>query len=494
MFRRPWSCFTLLGLLLAALAAPAEAADPLATALAAGNEVPAALRGGAGDGYLVGSPYYLWYPDNFRQGYLRNKLDPAQTPLLGQYDSRDPGVAEQHVAWASQYGLDFFMVDYWPNRPEQNAALDQGLLQADNLSDIDWCIFYETWNLGFDNQTQTTNFSAATGQRLVDDVLDLADRYFDHPDYLRINGRPVVFFYLTRTLTGDYATAFQNLRQALLDRGEDPYFIADEVYWAAADPAGNYVAAPQTQRINLFDAITDYNMYHSQYTQHAGYGAQSSYMSDVAAVYDSYRAAAGEAVDFVPNILPGYNDRGTRPREDHYVIPRQWEEGAAEGSYLSESFSRLAQPYLDPDLNMFTVTSWNEWNEDTSLEPVKGARATRRDISGSGDLYTQGYTYNPYGFSALESLLSAVAAVAGRVVDPAGNPVAGAQVDLSQDGVVVGSTLSDHQGYYVLDRPGLPEGGYEVAVAGDSGGQRVQVELDASGSATGMVLQAQTGN
>ncbi|HUE39778.1 MAG TPA: hypothetical protein VMR29_09760, partial [Candidatus Binatia bacterium] len=82
--------------------------------------------GGSGDGvgYLVGAHYYVWYPDNFSAGYLRAALRPAQTPALGEYDSRDPSVAEKHIALAVSHGIDFFTLDWWPNRPAQNAAID----------------------------------------------------------------------------------------------------------------------------------------------------------------------------------------------------------------------------------------------------------------------------------------------------------------------------------------------------------------------------------
>ena len=42
-----------------------------------------------GDRYLVGAYYYIWYPSNFKQGYLRGKLKPPQVPVLGHYHSED---------------------------------------------------------------------------------------------------------------------------------------------------------------------------------------------------------------------------------------------------------------------------------------------------------------------------------------------------------------------------------------------------------------------
>ena len=40
--------------------------------------------------YLSGAYYYLWYPENFKQGYLREKLVPPQEPMLGLYGFQRP--------------------------------------------------------------------------------------------------------------------------------------------------------------------------------------------------------------------------------------------------------------------------------------------------------------------------------------------------------------------------------------------------------------------
>jgi hypothetical protein len=54
-------------------------------------------------------------------------------------------------------------------------------------------------------------------------------------------------------------------------------------------------------------------------------------------------------------------------------------------------------------LPVVMVTSWNDWNEDTGIEPISGT-PTHTDDSPSGDAYTQGYTYGAEGRSALRVL------------------------------------------------------------------------------------------
>ena len=94
-----------------------------------------------------------------------------------------------------------------------------------------------------------------------------AKDYFHNPSYLRIDGRPVVFLYLTRTLTGDVAGMIRVRAPCWRRHGFNPFFIGDEVYWRVTpenpNPAGPILTTtPQVNRIEQFDAITSYILYY----------------------------------------------------------------------------------------------------------------------------------------------------------------------------------------------------------------------------------------
>ncbi len=362
------------------------------------------LRGGR---YLVGAHYYVWYPENFAQGYLRGSLRPPQRPLGGGYDSRDPGVAGRQIELAASHGIDFFTVDWWPNRPKQNEAIDVGLLQARNLDRIRFCIFYETADLAAPGSTGGIVFDDATSARFVADLDAIAQRYFAHPRYLEIDGRPVIVLYVTREVRGHFAEAMRAARAAVKARGYDLFVIGDEIFWAVvaadADPAAapRVVGEPQVERIRTFDAITAYNLYIADRPRHRGYGADSRFLDDSAKLYRRYRDAAG--VPIVPGVLPGFNDRGTRLAEDHFAIPRRWTAESPEGSFFAQSIERIGKPFADPRLRMLLVTSWNEWNEDTAIEPLVPAPATAEDASGTRKI-TQGFAYPGFGTDYLDVL------------------------------------------------------------------------------------------
>src|SRR3546814_171476 len=270
-------------------------------------------------------------------------------------------------------------------------------------------------------------------------MAQLADTYFGHPSDLRVDGRPVVILYLTRVLVGDVAGAMAEVREMWRARGHDPYVIADEVFWnVTADrrPA-SFTSRPQESRIRLFNAITSYNPYESGRPSHAGYGAESEFVPDVNGLYQRYRDATGGEVPIVPGVLAGYNDRGVRPRLDHYVIPRAWAPGAAEGTFLAEMLRQVADRWLDPRNPMVMITSWNEWNEDTGIEPLAGAEATAADTATDGISRTNGVAYGGVGTRYLEVVRNHYVAVAGRVVSSDGAPIVGTVVTAWRDGAAV---------------------------------------------------------
>ncbi|MBN2143930.1 MAG: glycoside hydrolase family 99-like domain-containing protein [Candidatus Aureabacteria bacterium] len=417
--------------------------------------------------YLIGAYYYLWYPKNFtKYGYLRKMLDPPQTPLLGVYDSSKIEVAEQHIAWCSQYGIDFLALNWWPTRPEQNRCIEDSFLKAKNIKDIRFCIFYEAWNLNWDPKTATTVFTDQTIEKLIRDFSDMADSYFYHPSYLRIQGRPVVILYLTRTFTGRYHQAIARLRSEINKKGWNLFLIGDEVFWDAISERifrpPCLSVKPQSNRVRLFDAVTAYNMYEHGKKEYAGYGSQTRFLKDVAEKYREYFSLFRNKVGFVPNVIPGYNDRGVRRVSDHFVIPRQYDLGGKEASFLLENIVQTVLPYVDPRLNMVLITSWNEWNEDTAIEPLLLSGTTSKDQSPSGTLFTQGFSYSGHGTVYLEMVRDQFVAVYGRVMDIHGQPVPGISVVAFKNRRIMARDRSDSNGYYRLSRLHLHEGNYRV--------------------------------
>jgi len=371
---------------------------------------------------LVGAYYYLWNPENLGTGTLRAHLVPTQAPRPGLVDSREPQTAARDIATARQAGINFFAVDWWPYDPgysgrdyRQADAAMHSFLAAPDLARMKFAMFYETWNLGFDPLRESTPVTFQMELHFDADMLHFARAYFHNPSYLRIKGRPVVFLYLTRTLTGDVAAMIRGARTVLRSQGFDPYFIGDEVYWRVTpenlSPAGPVLTtAPQTSRIEQFDAVTSYILYDgdtepafSPVADSSGYPGTTKIAEDQRFLLRVYRNATDGKVPVVPDVAPGFNDRGFRLPTNHPALPRQWLPGDGPASTLDHFFRCVAMPELDPALPMVMLTSWDDWNEDTGLEPI-GGTPTSVDDSLNGSVYTQRYRYGGEGRATIRTL------------------------------------------------------------------------------------------
>jgi hypothetical protein len=370
------------------------AASGVATLLAAGI-VAAALATSAGAGPLtVAAYYYPWYGPagmHWDIGFARGQLAAPQLPALGEYDSRDPNVVATHFDWAHQYGVDVFLCSWWGPGSYEDETIQHDLLPSPARGPTQIGLLYESiQRLGVGADGKISIDDAAI-QTLTSDFAYLAQTAFRDPGYYRIAGRPVVVLYVTRIWTGRVAEAIQAIRaQVESIDGVDPYLIGDEIDWDTT---------PDVDRIRLYDAITGYTLYSPSQTP--GWPDETSYVAGLAWRLRQYkRDARAVGIPLVPDALPGYDDRGVRPEEDHHVLPQALDESAVDPEGTFGALLGLAGSFVDPTTRLLTVTSWNEWHEDTQLEPT----APGDMDSVEPQALTQGYPEQAYGFGRLERL------------------------------------------------------------------------------------------
>jgi hypothetical protein len=409
----------------AVLVLAGSAASPGAGA--AGRRAPASPSHGL-TRPLVGAYYYMWNPENLiAGGSLRSQLVPPQRPPFTLIDSNKTQTATRDIANAHRAGIDFFAIDWWPYDPAfsgrnyltADAAMKE-FLAAPDLHEMKFAMFYETWNLGFDAGRESTPVSVQEELHFDSDMLALAKNYFSNTSYLHIEGRPVVYLYLTRTLTGDVAGMLGGARTYLEQHGyANPFFVGDEVYWRVTPQiqvpnTPVFTGLPQLGRLDQFDAVTAYTLYYGDPQQangpandSTGYPGTTHIAADQRLLLTIYRNATHNTVPVLPVVQPGFNDRGFRLTTDHPAQSRQWLPGDGPSSTLDQMLRCVAIPELDPALPIVMVTSWDDWNEDTGIEPIPGTPTTRDD-SPSGTAYTQGYQYGGEGTSEVHTLANDV--------------------------------------------------------------------------------------
>ena len=398
---------------------------------------------------LIGVHYYPWYSlgrwdyGECVAGALRLELRPQQSPALGRYDSSSGAVVDQHIRWCSEHGINVLILEFIAPGGREDQICRDVILGHSRSGDIRFSVMYD-WAIRFGSRFEVTPERIAAA---VADFDHLAREYFQAPTYLKASGRPVALIYVTRALTGDVQGLIGAIRDACAAQGSDVLLGGDEFF---------FVGAPSSAKIALWDAIFGYDCYAGR----GGYWGASGTLDLFRRRTEEYRQAAlSSGVKFLPSILSGFNDRAIRRTcADNPALSRQLAPGEAHTSLFRELLLNVALPKIDGDLPLIAITSFNEWHEDTQIEPTKGGSATTAlDSSGSGSQYTQALPYEDYGTGYLEVVRDAVLAVSGTVRGPRG-PVPGASVQVLQAGEVVLERQSFSTGFYTVPRLRLKAG------------------------------------
>lgn len=338
-------------------------------------------------GYLVGAYYYPWYYTAHwaTYDYVGKHLPEPLEPQLGEYVSDDPKVIASHLALAAKYGIDFFILSWSLKDSFADLTLRKWFLPAMARTSIRHAVYLEV--VAYEGRDVG---DPAFRQRLADDLRFLGTEFLSHPSALRVDGRPVLFLYAARVLTGDIAGWMREVRQMYAEMGLNPFIIADEAFWHEPDAA----------RVKAYDGITAYNVYDWPRTSDKGWAASSGFLAGAESLFAKWRAATEAAgTVFVPNAMPGYNDRGIRLEENHFVIPRRLSPEASITSLFEQSID-LAKRFADPSLRMVTITTFNEWHEWTAIEPTR--KAVERTALPNPEVYTEGFPHEAFGTAYLE--------------------------------------------------------------------------------------------
>ena len=338
-------------------------------------------------GILVGAYYYPWYGPTAHpvSDSLRWHLVPQQTAELGEYDSSSEEVVGKHIDYSHRANIHFWLCSWWGQGTSEDNVLRYSILPHSHAGELRYAILYEsTGRLG--------SFSNPDYSKLLPDFQYFADNFFGNPNYLKIDGCPVVFIYLTRVYfrkTPGY-TALAALRAAF----PNLYIIADDVF------GPNYSSSYASK----WDAVTAYDVY-GQTLQ--SFGSTQAALDRLERILSEAKTAANSVgVGLIPFATPGFNDKGVR--DGHDGAPRYFEDESTsvEGDLFRSMLRDVVVPKVDPLAeNILMVTSFNEWHEDTQIEPTIGTVGTTNvDDSASGSDYTQGDYYTDYGYLYLDIL------------------------------------------------------------------------------------------
>jgi hypothetical protein len=287
---------------------------------------------------LVLAFYYPWYGNPRVQGgsgrlFHWDRIDEANRqiassthyPALGAYDSHDRELIARHCRWAKSAGVDGFIISWWGRGTFEDQAMGP-ILDGCKEAGLFATIYHETVP------------RPRTAESAARDITQALQRFADHPAWLRVRGKPVLFVY--GRAVGEIGLDGWKTAAAQVDQhySKGALLIGDRLDAAAAEIfAGThtYNTAGSLQGKSL-DQVREW--------------AKRNFATWVKTAHDRGRISA-------ITVIPGYDD--TKIRKPGLRVERF--EGK---SYVAQWEAAIA---ARPDWVL--ITSWNEWHEGSEIEP-----------------------------------------------------------------------------------------------------------------------------
>ena len=308
-------------------------------------------------------------------------------PLWGYVNEADPYVMEMEIEAAVDHGVNVFIYDwYWyDNKPFLEQCLDNGFLKAKNNHKMKFYLMWanHTANSMWDKRISDLRipvWDGAVDRKTFDFIVERTiEKYFSHPCYYKIDGKPVYMLFdipnLLRGLGGLENTkkALEYFRQKTVEAGFPGLEL--QICIKGTQKMDQAIEGDMTVK----EVINELNFDSGSLYQYRNLtNTNRSYPEIVKDALDEYEKIAN-TLNFptYPHVSVGWD---SNPRynifHDDVCIDNTPEN-------VQKAFE-FAKKYIDehPELPapLITVNSWNEWTETSYLHPD--------DIYGYGYLET----------------------------------------------------------------------------------------------------------
>lgn len=307
-------------------------------------------------GIIVAASYMPW---NFKVVPMKDK---NSVPLLGRYDTSDDIVIWKHIDLAGYAGINCFLIDgeYVFLRERDRFILPEKFLEKG----IKVGVFFGSAVPPYKKVTNgnfpewAIDLSEENNHKLfVEHMKIIASTWADHPNYIKINNKPLIFIYDSGAFV-NISKAFKEGKEKFVEiTGQPPYIMADEVPKIPYTPDDVKYILPYKD-FSQIDALTGWAGFHNREKQLYIRNYEMFYMQHLS-LWKKF--ADIKNLDFVPSIIPGYDDSYSwgSPLPPIERSPEKFEKRI-----------RIALNYLGMHKIIF-VGTWNDFFESTTLEPSK---------------------------------------------------------------------------------------------------------------------------
>jgi hypothetical protein len=311
-----------------------------------------------------------------------------KVPLWGYEDESDPAVAARKIDAAADHAIDAFIYDwYWyDGAPFLNGALDRGFLGASNHNRLKFALMWANhdWVSIFprphDVVPQVLAPGAAGRPQFEAAVEHVIERYFAHPSYWRIDGKPYFSIYelmtLMRGLGGLDATrrALDWFRDRVCHALGCDLHLNAIVWGIQILPSETILTNPGALvRALGFDSTTSYVWMH--HVPMDSFPAVSYPAYAERAALDWERQAGAYGIPYYPNVSMGWDSSPRTVQSDPFDLTPGYPYTGVLVDNTPAAFEqalRRARDFLrrqPASQRILTINNWNEWTEGSYLEP-----------------------------------------------------------------------------------------------------------------------------
>ena len=324
----------------------------------------------------------IFWPEGYGEWQTVKAMQPRRPghawprkPLWGYVNEADPFVMEMEIEAAVAHGVNTFIYDwYWyDNEPFLEQCLDNGFLKARNNNKMKFYLMWANHNANSMWDKRISELYApiwngavdrATFDRIVNRTIE---KYFKHPSYYKIDGKPVYMIFelenLIKGLGGVKETerAFAYFREQTVKAG----FPGLELHLVLHKRNMDLKLDDGSDMLSFinragFDGATNY-----QFFDFADMGRPyAQILEDVKKEWKYIRENI--KVPYYPNVSVGWD---ANPRYNYLhsdICVENTPEEVKKGFELAKQYVDAGNDTRAP---LIVVNSWNEWTEGSYLEP-----------------------------------------------------------------------------------------------------------------------------